>query len=215
MSSQLSTRPNHQTKFAVIVLTGACLIVATVWGVTRFTGPAKAASTLPPEFSVESLKAKAEDPGAMMTTVREAMRRDDLTDEQRQELRQNMGQVWRETVQARVDEYFNAPPEEQTSVLDKHIDQLMAQMAEWEKRREEMERTREEDRQRVGQTFGQASQQERKERSEARNPDSMARAMAYFGAVRNRMSERGIKMPQGFGGRGLGGPGGGGGRRGP
>ncbi len=55
---------------------------------------------------------------------------------------------------------------------------------------------------------GEPTRQQRKERFESRNPDSMARRMAYFTAMRKRAQERGIQMP-GFMGRGPGGPGGG------
>jgi hypothetical protein len=127
----------------------------------------------------------------------------------------NMREVWRQTMAQRVDEYFNAPAEQQTAVLDEHIDRFMAQAAQWEERRKEMEKNGELDRERMGRMFGNTSQQERKERSEARNPDQMARTMAYFTAVRARMTERGIKMPGGFGPRGMGGGSGAGGRRGP
>ena len=58
------------------------------------------------------------------------------------------------------------------------------------------------------------SRSERKERSESRNPDQMARRMAYFSALQKRAAERGVQMPFGRGGRdggpGRGGPRGGG-----
>jgi hypothetical protein len=55
--------------------------------------------------------------------------------------------------------------------------------------------------------FAAMSPQERKTRSESRDPDAMARRMAYFQALRARAAERGIPMPSGPGG----GPGHGGG----
>ena len=62
--------------------------------------------------------------------------------------------------------------------------------------------------------FGQRSREERKERSETRDPDRAARQMAYFAAIRDRATQRGIKMPFGPGGGPRGGPGAGP-RRGP
>jgi hypothetical protein len=214
MANAKSTTAFSTTRFAVVVLGGAALTVASVWGVTRVARRAEAAPSLPKEYTVEALKAKVDDPGAMMGTVREAMRSEELTDEQRRELMGNMREVWRQTMLARVDEYYSAPPEEQVAVLDRHIDRFVEQMKQWEERRKELEKNGELDRERMGQMFTPPTQQERKERSENRNPDQLARTMAYFMAAQSRMSERGIKMPGGFGGRGMGGGGPGAGRRG-
>jgi hypothetical protein len=41
----------------------------------------------------------------------------------------------------------------------------------------------------------------RKQMSESRDPDRMARRMAYFGAILSRAKERGIEMPFPGGGR--------------
>jgi hypothetical protein len=70
---------------------------------------------------------------------------------------------------------------------------------------------------RRGGRMGNMSTQERKARSESRDPDKMARRMAYFNAVRKRADEKGVKLPFGGmgGGRGPGGQGGGGGGRPP
>lgn len=215
MANAKKSKTISTARFAMFVLGGAVVAVASVWGVTRVTRNAAAGPPpLPSEYSVEALKAKTGDPGAMMATMREGMRNENLTDDQRRELMQNMREVWRQTMQARVDEYYNAPPDQQVAVLDQHIDQFVAQLRAWEERREEMERNREEDRQQMGRMFSSPSQQERKERSESRNPDDMARTMAYFAAVRTRMTERGINMPGRFGGPGMRGGGPGGGRRG-
>ena len=56
------------------------------------------------------------------------------------------------------------------------------------------------------------TREDRKERSESRNPDKVARRMAYFSALRKRAQEKGIDM---FPSRGPGGPGGRGGPGGP
>lgn len=48
---------------------------------------------------------------------------------------------------------------------------------------------------------GPPSRDERKMRSESRDPDRMAQHMAYFTALRKRAEERGIQMPGRMGGR--------------
>ena len=44
--------------------------------------------------------------------------------------------------------------------------------------------------------MGQQTQQDRKERSESRDPDQMAQRVAYFSAIQSRMKERGMAPPQ-------------------
>ncbi len=182
-------------KFWVIAGVGIVAVGATVWGLSRRTD--QDAPTLPQELSVETLQAQADEPGKLMGTARDTLRREDLTDEQRRQALRNMREVWRSTLTDRMEEYFDASPEEKVAVLDQHIDQLQARMKEWEKRRDESEEDG--DRERFRNLFGQMSQQQRKARSESINPDRTARALAYFSAVRSRMAERGIKMPQGRG----------------
>jgi hypothetical protein len=196
---------------ALWVMTAAALAVsgAGVWAITARAAKAKAATALPKELSTESLRAQANQPGAMMDTMRATMQREDLTEDQKREAARNMRELFRETMLKNVNEYFAAADdEEKNNVLDRHIDQFQGFMKEMEKRREEFEKNRkpgeEENWRRV---MGPRTQQERKAMSESRNPDEMARAMAYFGAMQKRMSERGIKMPQWGWGRGAG-PGG-------
>lgn len=54
---------------------------------------------------------------------------------------------------------------------------------------------------------GEPTQQQRKMRTESRDPDQQARRMAYFSAMQKRAQQRGIQMPM-FGRGGPGGPGG-------
>ena len=85
-------------------------------------------------------------------------------------------------------------------------------MKEWEERRKEEqkkdgEKNAAEQGPRFPGMFGQQSREERKERSETRDPDRAGRQMAYFAAMRDRATERGIKMPFGAGGGPGAGPG--------
>ena len=199
---------------------GMLVVIAGVFAVTTLTGDAESASTLPKELSVTALKAEAANPRQAMERVREAFNREDLTDEQRQELRTNMREVWRSAMQERLNEYFAASPEQQVVILDRQIDEML----EGRQRREAERANRqgpEGQRANRGQGDNQAqptdgqrrgrgswsrgdrprpTQQERKQRSEARNPDETAQRMAYYTAMRARMQERGIEM-RGRGGR--------------
>jgi hypothetical protein len=201
---------------------GAALVAlgAAATGYMIVGGSPDRAKALPKEMSVSALKAQAEtDPAKMMDTFRETMRRDDLTDEQRREIGSNMRQVWQSMMTERIDEWYAAQTEdEKVAVLDRQIDEFAARMSDWQRRREERERegeqASEEERERMRQMWSPPTREERKARSESRNPDQMARSMVYFAAMRSRMDQRGIQMPRGGpGGRGMGA--GGGGRRGP
>ncbi len=198
------------------VIAGVCLlvVVAVVWGVTG-RGPDEPKSTLPPELSVESLKAQATDPGKMRELL-DRHDRDDMTEEQRRELRGNMREVFRSVVDDRMAEYFAAAEADRNAVLDRHIDEFQKQMARWQEERERRQREGEEgDRPNFHERFASQTREERKASSENRNPDEMAQRMLYFTAVRERMAQRGLEMPPwgpggfGRGGPGRGGPGGG------
>jgi len=213
------TIPDLRSPQSWIIAAALIAVVGgSVWGLSR--GNSKPQVAIPKELSVESLKAQAEaEPARMMTTVRETMRRDDLTDEQRRQIAENMRKVWEDTMRKRVDDYYAANSEEdKKAILDRQIDEFEERRKELEERRKEDAKNGESrDRADRGQPFrgmfGQQTKEERKERSESRDPDRMARQTAYFSAMRERMSERGIKAPFGPGG-GFGGPGGPGGGRG-
>ncbi len=196
----------------------------TVWGLLSWTGDEE--SDLPAELTVENLKAQVkEDPGKAMETLREASRREDLTDEQRREVFSNLREVWQTQMAERVDEYFAAADDEKEALLDRHIDEFQERMKEWSQQREKREQERKEAeekadsddaddkesvRERMHRGFGSRTQRERKEHSESRDPDQSARMMAYFTAMRARANARGISM---WGGRGGSGGHGGGWRR--
>ena len=160
-------------------------------------------STLPESLSVDALKAQAADPRTLRETMRETMRGDDLTDEQHRELRRNIRQFFDDSINERVNGYFDASPAEQTAILDDHIAEMQERMARFEERRGEGEDRRREDRQgQPGRGFRQRTQQERKQSSESRNPDETGRRAVYFAAFQRRVGELGIRMPTGRGGMG-------------
>lgn len=206
---------NPRVRNVTVAISLVVLIVGgVVWGWTRSSDSRQ--STLPKELSVASLKAQIADPAAAGETIRNTFERDDLTEEQRRELRGNMRQVFQAMMDEHVNEYFSATEEEKLAVLDKHIDEMQKHMERWRERREQWEKERkekgeaeptaEEREARWRERAGSQTQGQRKEQSESRNPDDMARRMAYFSAVHQRMSARGIEMPWGRGG-GPGGPG--------
>lgn len=205
---------NNPKGWAILAIAAAA-VGALVWGAVRWTGGSDSDSTIPKELTVSALKAGAANPGEMMDTIRTAMDREDLTEEQRRQAFQNMREVWESSMNERVDEYFTASEEDKVVVLDKHIDEMEAFRKAMEERRAEWERRRQEGEGREGGPrggfMGSQSREERKDRSESRNADQTAQRMAYFMALGNRMSQRGISMPFGRGGGGMGG----GPRRGP
>jgi hypothetical protein len=148
--------------------------------------------------------------------IREQLHRTDLTEEQRHKLFESMRETREAEIDAEVEEYYAAAPEDKERILDRQIDKMQD---EWKQRQAEHEKEAEthRDAQRDdGPTtrphrggFGNTTPQERKMRSETRNPDQMARRMAYFSALRARMGARGIQGPWGGGGHGPGGFGGG------
>ncbi|HRX85188.1 MAG TPA: hypothetical protein P5572_09235 [Phycisphaerae bacterium] len=163
-----------------------------------------------------------------------------LSDEERDKLREGMHAMFQEEMDARITAYENASDEEKVALLDKQIDEMVARRAEWEKRRAE----REAERAKAGQGGGQGnggqpgagpgaggppadgnaargegrgpgrrgpqSVQERKQREESRNADNDVRRIRYFRALRERAQKRGVDMGRGPWGGG-GGPGGRGG----
>src|SRR5262245_62032953 len=112
--------PDFRSPTVWIVAASSLIVVGgSVWALTR--GEANAGVAVPKELSVDSLKAQAkEDPGKIRDTIRETMRRDDLTEEQRRQVGENMRKVWEAAIQGRVDEYYGAQSDEdRRAILDK------------------------------------------------------------------------------------------------
>lgn len=132
--------------------------------------------------------------------IREQLRDPTLTDEDRRALRDKLREQREREMNARVDEYFTANDDTaKQAVLDRHIDEWQKQLQEWEARRkaEEAQRANKEnnDKNQKKPDFNSMTNQQKKERSESGNPDQRAKMMAYFEALRARMSERGIQSP--------------------
>jgi len=199
------TMPNFRTPQTwIITMIIAAAIGGSTWAFFRDPSSKTKSVAIPPEMTVDSLKAKAQEPDKLRETIRDTMNRDDLSDEQRRQIAANMRTVWEAEMNKRVDEYYAASEEEKNAVLDRQIDEFRERMKEWEERRKEEEKKEgekkaDEQRSRFAGMFGPQSREERKERSESRDPDRSARQMAYFAAMRNRAVGRGIKMPFGPG----------------
>jgi hypothetical protein len=191
--------PTFRSKpIAIVIAVGSLAVVGGAWALFGGSTTAESPTRLPAELSVAALQEKAKNPSQMRETMRESFRRDDLTDEQRRELRDNMRQVWTSAMNERVDEYYDAPESQREAMLDRHIDEMGERMAQWEARRREREAERKKDgtsEDRGRPRFASATRQERKQRSESRNPDQSARAMVYFNNLRTRAADRGIALP--------------------
>ena len=133
---------------------------------------------------------------------------EDLTEEERELLGNNMRTIWMEHMNERAEEYFAASDEEKVAILDRQIDEFTEfgnrmreyresqQDEEEEEDEEERERRREEMRRR----WRSPSKEERKERMVETNPDQQAKMIYMFTKMRERAQERGIDMGWGRGG---------------
>lgn len=187
---------------AAVVLLGG----GGVWGITSASRHSKAEPTVqvPKELSVDALKNTSADEARK--AIRSAMERKDLTDEQRAQIGHNLREVWEQRMDARLNEYFAASEPDRKKILDKQIDEMEQMRRDREARDNENSANRDQERERMRRLFGdrnrQRTREERKTASETRKADDRARRMAYFTAMRARMTERGITPPQ------WGGPGG-------
>lgn len=214
----------------VLVAAGVLAVGGGVWALVGGSGTPTDQANLPKELTLAALKEQAEkEPDKAMDAMRDLRRREDLTEEQREQAGQNMRRVMEEMLDKNVDKYYAAATDdEKQKVLDQQIDEWTERMKQMEERRKQWEAERdtkgtdgdkqkEEARRDQGRRngLGGGTREQRKDRSEARDPDKSARRMAYFGAVHKRMAERGIEMPRGmWGGGPRGGGAGGGGQRG-
>ena len=108
----------------------------------------------------------------------------DLSEEDRQKLRENVRPLFRRAMEDRVDEYFELSPEEQTVFLDGMIDQ-METMRQGRPDRPAGERQR-----RPGFTPDRM-----KNMLENTPPESRAKFVEFMDAVRKRRKERGLGDP--------------------
>lgn len=208
----MSTATFQSPKF--IIAAGLCLLGAGagVWGLTRSKSETAPQVQVPKEFTVDALK-KA-NPDEAMENFRKAMDRTDLTDEQREKIRENGREVMEQRMQDNADEWYKASKEEREKIISRQIDEMMKRFERMQKEREERDaKMSEEDKEKERQKWQERmkrgdsmTQAERKSRSESRSPDASARMMAYRQAVRDQMQQKGIQPPKWGGGPGGGGP---------
>jgi len=103
------------------------------------------ATLFPPKDKADQLLAEMkstpeEQRGESMRRFREQA--DQMTEEERQKLREGMRAMFEEQIDERVNEYEEASDDQKVAVLDKHIDDFVARRADWEKRRAEWEADR-------------------------------------------------------------------------
>ncbi len=202
-----------KVRLALAATVALLAVGGAVWAVAGKHGDTKPTVEVPQQFALDTLK-KAQPGPAMFEQMRGLRDRTDLTDEQREQIRDNMRAAMEARMKAHVDEYFGATGDEKKKILDKHID-------EFQKMREEMEARRKQEGNQAGGPpggdkprgegdrgqggpggRGGGSREERMARTQSRNPDQTAKRMAYSAAIRERMKERGITPPQwGGGGR--------------
>lgn len=177
---------NKVSSTRIWILISAGLVAAggaawSLWdGVSKEEGVA-----VPEAFSVESMKANMNKP-ENMTVRRLSSKYQELTDEQRRQVRQNKDQAFREIVQDHVDEYFAAGDEDRDAIMDRHLEEIMEQ---WEQKKSDAEDQQPESRKGASQVW---SRQERKEKSESADPDRMAQWGAYKTAMMKRAQARGM-----------------------
>lgn len=200
-----------KVKLALTATVALAAVGGAVWAVAGSHSEKKPTVEIPQQYAVDNLKKMEPGPG-MWDQMRELRDRKDLTDEQRDQIRDNIRSVMEARMKERVDEYYAAKGEDKKKILDKHIDEM-------QKFREEMEARRKQEGNQAGGPPGDrprgegdrgpggrggpggGSREQRMTRTQSRNPDQMAKRMAYMAAVAERMKERGIEAPP-FGGRG-------------
>jgi hypothetical protein len=137
-----------------------------------------------------------------------------LTDEERRQLRENVGPLAREMreqeMKKTMDAFFALPREQRKAFLDEQIDRMQERFGRWQARRAEAttrparaERRRTEQPSSAPTPPGEPRTATRrrgptpermKQRIETTNPEDRARRIEYWRALRERMEERGITM---------------------
>ncbi len=182
------------------VLIGSAIVVVALAGggwamFGRGDGTAKSAVAAPapgrPDVSVETLKKMK--PREWM----ELSAREDLTEDEREKLREAGREVWETRMEEVVNQYFAAKTDEDRNrVLDEQID-------EWVKMREDMEQWRKENPDKLNQMEDRwrnprtPTREERKERFESANMEKQAKTFKYFMAVQARAQSRGLDLSPG------------------
>jgi len=135
-------------------------------------------------------------------TYREKER--ELSDDQRQQLRESGRPMFQQMMNQRMDKFFTMSPEEQTAELDRMIDR----MKEWRKNRESSSNdgNSEGARGRGGRGWGgregstQDRDQRRKERLDRSTPELRGKMDRFRDMMNERREERGLEPSPGWGG---------------
>src|ERR1043166_987031 len=209
----MTTKPSQTPK--IIIGAGLCLLGAGagVWGLTRSKSDSPPQVQIPKEFTVDALK-KA-NPDDAFASFRKLEERNDLTEEQREKIRDNGREVMEQRMQDNADEWYKASKEDRAKIIDRQIDEMQKRFEKMRQEREERDakmtgEEKEKERQKMQERWKRGdsmTQAERKTRSESRSPDASARMMDYRQAVREQMQQKGIQPPWGRGPGGPGGPG--------
>lgn len=188
---------SESNRTLILAGAGAAVLVAGAVGAYYFGGLGKPAKATPP------------DPNVLLARLEQ----ENLPEEERRAAREQMREAMQARMDTRLDEFFSASEADKQAVLDRHLDEIQKELAEFEKRRAEWEKRRQEreaaaasdpnrdpnvapERRWQRPNMAAMSPEERKQRSESRDPDRMGRMMSYFAALRARATERGIQMPQ-------------------
>ena len=116
----------------------------------------------------------------------------ELSDEQRQKLRENIGPVFRQGMEDRINKYFELPPEEQIAYLDEMIDRMEA-MRQAHPPRASAGSDGQNQRPRGRGGFTPARM---KNRIENTSPEHRAKMAAFRKAMSERRKQRGLSGPR-------------------
>ncbi len=131
----------------------------------------------------------------------------ELPEEQRRQLRKNVGGMMHRRMEQRMEEYFQLPPEQRQQHLDETIDRMLAHRREIQAQRSHrLEQVRENQAESAeGNSGPDHPRRERhrgptperlKRRIEHSNPETRAKFMQYMKDMRQRMKERSIDPPR-------------------
>jgi hypothetical protein len=124
----------------------------------------------------------------------------DLSEEEQAERGRQLAANWFREYQKYVDAHDQAPEEKKRQVLDAYIDAELASRKQWEAEWSKLKTsgmTDEEIARKKMAMFVGKDASERKERSEARDPDQAAKQSAFYNAMIKRAKERGVDLRHG------------------
>ncbi len=142
---------------------------------------------------------------------RQAM--DQLRPEQRDQVRSQMENAFRDQMMQHIDAYFALPPQQRTAFLDQQIDAMEQRRKQWESSRPPQDQGKAQAKDRGQGKAGPGGRgdfrnlsaternQRRKQKLDQTKPDERAKRAAYMEAMRKRRAERGLPTMPGPGGR--------------